>query len=263
MKSVSEFAEQLLSNDEYSFSWDELAAQVSKTEAGLKSEINRLIVKKELINLRKGFYLIPGQRYKKTGYLPVELFSEKLFKWLKRPYYLGLFSAAHLHGAAHQQIQQTYIITALPTLHDIKNDRFNIRFFSKKTWSDNGIVNMKSDAGTFRVSSPALTCVDLLRFQTNIGGTARILSILEELVPEIDQNGIKNLLSCNCIKSSLQRLGYLLDYWQNDEPAQILYDHLKNQHLNPVLIDPDKNKNPGRTDNRWKVVINLNIDEKL
>lgn len=263
MKSVYEFTQQLLSYEEYSCSWDEIIGNVEKTPIGLKSEINRLIIKKELINLRKGFYLIPGPRYKKTGHLPAELYVDKLFKWLNRPYYVGLFSAARLHGAANQQIQQTYLITSLPALHPIRNSKFNIRFFSKNTLPFTSLIRMKSDAGTFSVSSTALTSFDLIRFQQNIGGLPRILSTLEALIPQIPFIEIKALISENHIKTVLQRLGFFLDYWQNVESANILFDHLKNLKITPVLLANGIGENNGKSFNRWNVMVNLNIEEEL
>jgi hypothetical protein len=40
--------------------------------------------------------------------LPVYLFADDLMKSLKKNYYLGLYSAAAIHGAGHQQPMESH-----------------------------------------------------------------------------------------------------------------------------------------------------------
>ncbi|MCD4696723.1 MAG: type IV toxin-antitoxin system AbiEi family antitoxin [Bacteroidales bacterium] len=42
----------------------------------------------------------------------------------------------------------------------------------------------------FKISSPALTAVDLIHYQTKLGGLNRMLAILEELSEEINENDL-------------------------------------------------------------------------
>jgi hypothetical protein len=55
---VAEYIQELSGAEEYSFSWEELRQKSSKSAISLKRELSRLVSKKEIINLRKGFYLI-------------------------------------------------------------------------------------------------------------------------------------------------------------------------------------------------------------
>jgi predicted metalloprotease len=55
---VSEYIKQLQSFEEYSFSIEEVIENASKDSIAVKREISRLTEKKEILNLRKGFYLI-------------------------------------------------------------------------------------------------------------------------------------------------------------------------------------------------------------
>ena len=52
--------------------------------------------------------------------------------YLGKPYYVGLLSAAALHGAAHQQPMTDYIVTQTPAPRNISNKRLKIAFFAKK-----------------------------------------------------------------------------------------------------------------------------------
>ena len=84
---------------------------LDKSGTSIKSELSRLIDKKSIVNLRKGFYLIIPPRYSKQGQVPIQFYIEKLFKYLNRNYYLGFYSAAKFHGASHQQTQRDYLMT--------------------------------------------------------------------------------------------------------------------------------------------------------
>ena len=100
---VANYIKQWLSVEEYAFSWNKLQAVLDKSETAIKSELSRLIEKKEIVNLRKRFNAIIPPRYSKQGQVPIQLYIEKLFKYLHRNYYLGFYSAAKFHGASHQQ----------------------------------------------------------------------------------------------------------------------------------------------------------------
>ena len=95
MSGVSEYLIKLLGNDQYAFSWEELKASTSKTEAALQNELARLVKKREIISLRAGFYLILAPRYRSYGKLPVELYVDKLFKYLEKPYLGGFQNSAY------------------------------------------------------------------------------------------------------------------------------------------------------------------------
>lgn len=261
---AADYIKQCLSVEEYSFSLNELQAKLDKSETSIKSELSRLIEKKSIVNLRKGFYLIIPPRYSKQGQVPIQLYIDKLFKYLNRNYYLGFYSAAKFHGASHQQTQRDYLMTEKPKLNDIKKNTFDIRFFTTSKWSNKNLLDKKSDAGVFKISSPALTAVDLIHHQTKLGGLNRMLAILEELTEEINQNDIAELLTWYPNKSTLQRFGYLLEQVEADKNlSNQIKKHLKKSRFFPVLLSPKTGQKPGAVDNFWKVVINIKLESDL
>jgi predicted transcriptional regulator of viral defense system len=261
---VADYIKQCLSVEEYSFSLNELQAKLDKSETSIKSELSRLIEKKSIVNLRKGFYLIIPPRYSKQGQVPIQLYIEKLFEYLNRNYYLGFYSAAKFHGASHQQTQRDYLMTEKPKLNDIKKNTFDIRFFTTSKWSNKNLLDKKSDAGVFKISSPALTAVDLIHHQTKLGGLNRMLAILEELTEEINQNDIAELLTWYPHKSTLQRFGYLLEEVEADKNlSNQIKKHLKKSRFFPVLLSPKTGQKPGAVDNFWKVAINIKLESDL
>lgn len=254
----------LLSIENYSFSLEEIIQHTDGKGTSLKFELARLINKKVIINLRKGFYLIIPPRYSKQGHLPTQLYIEKLFKYLDRNYYLGFYSAAKFYGASHQQTQRDYLMTEKPKLIDIKKGAYDIRFFTSAKWPTKNLLDKKSDAGNFKISSPALTAVDLIHHQTKLGGINRMLAVLEELAEEINQNDIAELLSWYPHKSTMQRFGFLLEVVNADKIlCNLIKTHLDKFKLFPVLLSPKTGQKPGAVDNFWKVAINIKLESDL
>ena len=261
---ISQFIKELLSREEYSFSLEEAVKHSNKNPIAVKREIARLVSKNEIINLRKGFYLIITPRYSKIGTLPIQLYVNKLFKYLNRKYYISLLSAAKIHGASHQQIQQDYIIIETPKLKTIQKRTIHIEFFTTRKWPEKNIIQKKADAGYYNISTPALTFTDLVHHQTKIGTLNRLLSVLEELSEEFSESDWQSLTSWYNNKSTLQRVGFLLDEIFNSKRyADIIYTNLQQTNYYPVLLSPTANKKPGSARNRWKVDINLKLESDL
>ena len=261
---AKEYIKYLLSIENYSFSVNEIAKATNGTSNSLKFELLRLSEKGEIVNLRKGFYLIITPRYSSAKKLPLQLYCEKLFNHLDRNYYVSLFSAAKFHGASHQQVQRDYLITEKPKFNDISKNTIDIRFFTTTNWPDKNIQQKKSDAGIFKISSPALTIVDLIHHQTKLGGINRMLAIIEELTEELTESDLSELLSWYPNKSTLQRFGFLLEELGMEEEFQeMIYSELMTKMIFPVLLSPKSIEKPGAVDNKWKVAINVKLDSDL
>lgn len=261
---AADYIKKLLSFEEYSFSLDEIRRETGKSDVSVRRELDRLTEKGEIVNLRKSFYLIITPRYSSAQKLPIQLYSEKLFKYLDRNYYVALFSAAKFHGASHQQVQRDYIITEEPKYNDISKNAIDIRFFTTSNWYGKNIQLKKSDAGIYKVSSPTLTIVDLIHHQTKLGGINRMLATIEELAEEIKEPDLVELLNWYPHKSTLQRFGFLLEELEmNLEFQELIFKQLKKSKFFPVLLSPKANEKPGAVDNRWKVVVNVKLESDL
>ncbi len=261
---LSSFIKDRLSSEQYAFSREEYMAYSEKDSSSIGTDLAYLSEKKEILALRKGFYLIIPPRYSKLGVIPLELYAHKLFESLNKPYYIGLYSAARLHGAAHQQTQIDYIVTQGSRMLDIRKKAIALDFFLTKNWPKTNIVQKKSDAGYFNVSDPLLTIVDLLYHQRKLGGINRMLANIEELLEEATQGQVNSLLQWYPHKSVIQRLGFLIEYIApENDLLNSIYEYLKKQPFYPVLLNTsDKNK-PGSVDNRWKVDVNMKLDSDI
>lgn len=264
MGAVSDFIRELQSFEEYAFSIPELERTTKAPESSLRKELSRLANDRQILNLRKGFYLILPPRYQSYAKLPVGLYVDKLFNFLNKPYYVGFYSAAAQHGASHQQIQQDYILTTPPALRNISKGNIQLRFSNSTKWPPKNIIKRKSDAGYFNISSPALTFADLLENQQQLGGLNRMIAILEELAETLDEKDVEDLLSWYGNKSVLQRMGFLLEEISGNGHIQnLLFKFLDEASFYPTLLNPAKGQKPGSTGNRWKVDVNLEIESDL
>ncbi len=261
---AKEYIKYLLSIENYSFSVNEIAEATGGTSNSLKFELHRLSEKGEIINLRKGFYLIITPRYSSAKKLPIQLYCDKLFQYLSRNYYVGLFSAAKFHGASHQQVQRDYVITEQPKFNDISKNTIDIRFFTTRNWTNKNIQLNKSDAGIYKISSPALTIADLIHHQTKLGGINRMLATIEEIAEELTSADLEELLGWYPNKSTLQRYGFLLEELEiNEDFQELIYGNLKSNKFFPVLLSPKSNEKAGAVDNRWKVDVNVKLENDL
>ena len=253
-----------MSLEEYSFSWDELLTENDKKHSALRKELSYSVTKGDIMPLRHNFYIIIPPRYSKQGKLPIELYCDKLFKYLKRDYYVALYSAAKFHGASHQQTHRDYIITNKTPLLDIAKEAIDLRFFTITKWPKKNILTKKADAGHFKISDPVLTAVDLIAHQTKLGGINRMLAILEELIEEITVSDLKDLLTWYPHKSVLQRFGLLLEELQADSKLTVvLFEYLNTSNFYPVLLSPKSNQKAGAVYNKWKVVINIKLESDI
>ena len=143
--------------------------QFDISDKAINQSLYRLKNKKQIAQIRNGFYAIISPGYSSQGIIPAPLFIDDLMQSLSKRYYVGLLSAAALHGAAHQQPMEFFVVTEKPALRRINNRKIKINFYVKKKWTDEDIVNKKTDAGNIQVSSPELTALDLLYYTNSIG----------------------------------------------------------------------------------------------
>jgi predicted transcriptional regulator of viral defense system len=263
--SIDHFIFVLQANGRYSFPMEEARKKTGKTVTAVKRELDRLKKKGSVVAVRKGFYTIVPPEYSQTGLMPPELFIHPMMQWLNKQYYVGLLSAASLHGAAHQQPQELFVITKKPALRAIKKKGYRIRFFTKNNWVEEGISDMKTDTGYIKVSSPELTCIDLVSFYKTIGGLNRAVTIIQELLSELHPGSLKKLLQNEVQTVIIQRLGYILSWCEAPQKlVQVIENELKNRKTFWAPLLPGKQGKPDEPKNtQWKIIENTTIETDL
>lgn len=232
------------------------------SESAVKRALDRLSNKGRILSVYKGFYIIVPPEYTTRGVLPPMLFIDSLMKFVDKPYYVGLLSAAALHGAAHQQPQEFFVVTDSIQTKTLKKG-LKINYITKKSIPDSFLEKRKTEMGYVNVSGPELTAVDLVYYNNRIGGINRAASVLNELAEVIKPERITGELIETLTVPSIQRLGYILDIVLEQKVlANKLYDEskkLKKEFFRqPLKAGIEKTGFP--TNDRWKIIINTDIE---
>jgi predicted transcriptional regulator of viral defense system len=263
IKHTSDYLRVLRSNGRYAFTIDDLIHHVPKPVKNLRKDLDRLREKGEIVNIRREFYTILPDEYRKMGALPVEFYISDLMKHLNKQYYVGLFSAAMYLGAAHQQPQEFFVISESPKPRMVQSSNLRINFNAKSKFPVNGIEDRKTETGYFRISGPELTFLDLIYFEQSIGGFNRISTILQELSEGIRLNQMKEVLLNDFPVSVLQRAGYIAENVLFNHKLSLVFENkLAKIKYQPVLLK-SSGKKEGPMDFKWKVRINAQIETDI
>jgi predicted transcriptional regulator of viral defense system len=245
----------------YSVTLKELIAVFPISLKALHQSIFRVKSKNIIAQIRKGFYVIIPPEYSQQGMLPVYLFADDLMLSLNRDYYFGLFSAAAIHGAGHQQPMGSQIITKIPALRNIRNDKLTINFYTRSKWNAEGIIEKKTDAGYIKVSSAELTALDLIFYSAKIGGMNRLLPILEELSEIMKPSKLYKEAQFYGQIASVQRLGYLLEkVLQNTLLSDALKKYLAKKVCYFIPLSTAHKNRESVIDYDWKILVNINLE---
>ena len=259
---LDKYMSTIRSKGRYTFTLDELKEQFDLSNMAINQSLLRLKKKGYVAQIRKGFYAIIPPEYSKQGMLPVNLFIDDLMKSLNKQYYVSLLSAAAVFGAAHQQPMEYFVITETPAPRNITNKKLKIIFLSKNDWTKDGIIKQKTNAGYINVSLPELTALDFFAYNHKFG-INRIVTVLQELVEEMKITTLAKIAIQYTNTSALQRLGYVLEnIFLQDKLANHLWKILNQRNYFPIPLSPQKKKK-GESDNRWKVVKNMEIESDL
>lgn len=256
------FLVELQEKGRYAFTFDDLRNYFDLSEESLLQGLFRYKQKKQVAQIRKGFYAIITPEYSKQGMLPYHLFIDDLMKSLNKPYYVALLSASALHGAAHQQPMEFFVIAQTPAPRSINSKKLKISFLSKNSWEADDIIQKTTDAGYINVSSPELTALDLLAYAEK-NGLNRVTTVLHELAQNIKITQLSRTLRKYPNTPIIQRLGYIMDKVLDEKKiAEVIMKNLKDRNVSPVLLSTQKPK-MGEADETWKVIINMEIESDL
>jgi predicted transcriptional regulator of viral defense system len=259
---IDDYLLKIRSKGRFSFTFEELNQAFDSSEQAIRRKLYRLNADNKIAIIRKDFYVVLPPEYAENGSLPIFLYIDDLMKYLGRDYYMALYTAASLYGAAHQQPMGYQVIVQSP-MRAIVEKNTHINFLVRKAWEQEGIEKKKSAAGYFNVSSPELTALDFMSFNGKIGGISRIIPILEELIEEIKPSRMYKIASCYPQISSVQRLGYLYDkFYNRPDLVTSIQRALKDKTTQNILLSIATPKQ-GNIDRDWKVDVNLTIEHDL
>lgn len=256
-KRVSEIIDDFQRRGLYGFNREKLDASLSSSPAAIEKALQRLADRGRVKRLRKGFHVIVPVEYTRQGVPPSDWFIDDLMRSLDQPYYIGLLSAAALHGAAHQQAQQLQVVVP-------KQERplvvpgLSIRFFRKKTFDSTPRQSRKGHSGMLPVSTPEATALDLVRYSRQIGGLDVVLTVLTELAESLDPKRLAVAADQEDETAQIQRLGWLLDHLGQSALADACHEILPaSKSLARAPLDSGAPRTGSITRNRWRILENV------
>jgi len=261
-KDLPDFVDQLQSEGRYSFSKQEAKHATGLNADALKKALWRLEDKNRVRMIKRGFYVIVPLEYSRTRIIPAEWFISDLLKFMDQPYYVGLLSAAAMHGAAHQQPQEFHVVVPRP-LRDIRVDGLLITFFKKSGMVACPVDQAKTSTGYMRISNAAVTAIDLVAYSGRVGGLDRVLTVLQELSEKITPDMLVEAANKEKQMSYVQRLGWLLEKSGKGDLVSKLANWISKKKPLRTPLDPTLPRKGFPRDSRWNVVINAEVEGEL
>jgi predicted transcriptional regulator of viral defense system len=197
------------------------------------------------------------------GVIPVDFYIDDLMKYISKTYYVGLYSAAMYQGAAHQQPQEFYVVSQSPKPRKISSDDFLINFSEKRNFPQYGIEEKKTETGYFKISNKELTFLDLIYFEQSIGGYNRIVTILEELTESLNLNNMRDVVKNDFPASTFQRSGYIAENILNNNKLAAVFETKLSKLKPKTVLLKSSGQQIGERDDKWKVLINTQIDSDI
>ncbi len=260
-RSLAELVDALQSSGTYVFRRDEALSALGISEVAFKNATRRLAAKRRIVAPRRGFFVIVPLEYRSAGTPPPSWFVADLMAFHRQAYYVGLLSAAALHGAAHQQPQEFQVLTERP-LRPVRAGRMRLRFFKKRHLEKTPALDVKTETGSMRVSTPEATALDLLRYVESAGGLGNVATILAELAEAIDGGRLVDAAHDEEL-SVVQRLGFLLELVGAREVANPLGRWIAERRPRSVLLRPSGGSRSAPKSSPWQVIVNETVEPDL
>ncbi len=257
---MSLWVEQLQSRGRYTFTRMQAESDTERSFVATQTALRRLKEQGRVVSPRRGFYIVVPPEYRAAGSPPASWFIDDLMRHLGQPYYVGILSAAAIHGAAHQQPQVFQVVTSKPT-REMRAGKVTIRFSMSKLVERLPVIEKLTETGTMRIATPETCAIDLIRYPTAAGQLSNAAMVLSELAEHLDGQSLVKIAPLARLPD-VQRLGYLLDTIGEGDVASQLAAWLHVQKPRPVPLHPGEPADVD-PDNRWHVRPNFELELDL
>jgi len=237
-------------------------AQVADLLAVPTSQVpQRLSVPKhrgEWVTPARGLWVPVPPEFRAWGGPPATEFITPLMARLGAQYYIGWLAAAALYGAAHQAPQVTHVATSR-LVRDRLIGRADLRFHTRSQVSVLPTVRRTARSGTYLVSSPEVTALDVASDIAISGGLDNAATVITELA---DETGLDDAtltgLATYYPDAAVRRVGWIVET-HTDQRLKHLAEHVKQGSLNPARLHPVQPLT-GTLDERWRLRLNTVVE---
>lgn len=260
--SLKDYIEQLQAAGQLWFTLNNAVVAMNVSRNACLSAIKRLKQQGVISSPARNFYIIIPPEHKKLGCIPAEQFIPHLMKLWNVDYYACLLTAAEYHGAAHQRPQRYQVMTTAYR-RDVKCGSVCVQFIQKKKINNIPVTKVNTPYSIVCVSSPEMTALDLVMYQRLSGGLHHVATVLTELVEVMNAKDLKNVAEKIATTSCLQRLGFILEYLDENALSQAIYAVLCQRNFQYIPLSSKHKIEKTQRNDQWKLYINIKIEADL
>lgn len=260
-RTIAEWVEEQQASGRYTFTREDVETSRGGSSVAVQTALRRLKQKGRIVSPRRGFYVVVPPEYRAAGCPPASWFIDDLMSYLGRHYYVGLLTAAALHGAAHQQ-PMVFQVVADRATRPMQAARVRIEVHTSRTVTVMPVTRAETETGSMAVATPETTAFDLVRFFSAAGHWSNVATVLSELAEKIDADRLVQVADLVQLPD-VQRLGYLLTVVGQGELADPLARWLAKRRTTIVHLRTDRPRGDVEVDSRWRLIPNEMIDIDL
>jgi predicted transcriptional regulator of viral defense system len=255
---MKKFINDLQAQGRYSFTKKEAASKLNLSDVSLRAALRRQKAAGRITSPVSGFFVIVPTEYSLTGSPPASWLIDGLCDFLDVDYYVGLLTAASIHGASHQQAQFFQVI--LSHQHrPLISGRNVIHFHSRKKMKQALTEEVKTPTGYMTVSGAESTALDIVRFMNKCGGDGNAITVISEIAEKLNGKVLKKLIHLEDTPV-IQRLGFLLERTGNTSLAQPLENELRKRASRRISLFPGAKPFNPHFNSDWKITHDADLE---
>ncbi|MCL2467866.1 MAG: type IV toxin-antitoxin system AbiEi family antitoxin [Micrococcales bacterium] len=218
----------------------------------------------QMFSPARGLYIAVPPEHRMWGAIPAMDFIDPMMRALGREYYVGLLSAAELHGAAHQR-PQVFQVMADGRVDNRDFGRVRVRFYRLAGAGRRPVELRNTRTGQARVATAPVVALDLASRPRDGGGLSNVATVVVELaragtIPASSLLAVAPLYPL----APLQRVGWLLDRFGeravDTEPLARAVT-ARSPRSDTLLLPGGPRR--GHRDQRWGLVENEDVEPDL
>lgn len=259
MKTTKSYIQECIRNGKYFFTKDEAQAKTGIKDSNFYLQVSRLAAKKEVKSIGHSLYMIIPLEYQNLGSLPLEWIVATLMNHLGKKYYIGLLSAASLHGMAHQQ-PMVFQVICEDTIRPLVLNRGEVHFYRYRHISQAKTESLRTEIGSSLISTKEQTVIDLVRFYKKAGYFDNVATIIRDLSEELDLTQLSEVAHNEPEETALQRLGYIFDLLGCTKQAHVIENELHQRKFYWIKLKPELDQTTLENNKKWKILVNDNFE---
>ncbi len=250
--------ESIQAQGKQTFTFEEAQKILKLPYTNTSKVMSRLKRRKRIVSLAQGLYALwhPAERHWGLHPLPV---LDSLMRYKKTPYYVALLSAADRYGAAHHK-PQTLQVMVPRQLHLRNASSLGIDFHVQKHFPSQGLEQQKTPSGPVFYSSPELTALDVLGYESVCGGFGNACLVIHDLMPRLDPGRLQILSKVYPTAAPFQRLGYLVEHFDKGNKLLEMLRRIAKEKGKPLVSLSASHLKEGRVNREWHVVENAPVE---